>query len=1102
MLDAIYKKIDEDPDNIRLRRQIILLNKANISTIHAFCLEVIKNNFYKIDISPNFRLASNPEIELLRLETLEQSFEELYERNDLEFINLVNTYCNYKDDDNLKEMILKIYKYIQSMPFPLEWLKEQVEKFNTKEEKDFSETEWGKILIENGKEIITDNIKELIQISNNLKKDEDLIKWKMIIDEDISNLENLLKTNTWDEIYSKLTDIKFKTWAQDKKIISEIKDEAKERRDKVKAQINDLKNKIFLYSSKQANKDIYEMYRILASIENLIEKFSNDYQKAKKEKNVIDFSDMEHLALKILIEKDELGNYVPTEIAEKYQEKFEEIAIDEYQDSNEIQEYLLNTISRGNNIFMVGDVKQSIYKFRQSRPELFIEKYNTYEDNKIQLYANFRSRNNILNLTNIIFENIMSKNFGNIEYDESEFLNAGLEYPKEDRKLLDTIPELNLIDLNNEENESNEELKIENTVLEAKFVANRINELMNDDYYVFDKKVGYRKLQLKDIVILLRKTTNIASIYEKEITNLGYPVFSDIGTNYFESMEIQMIMNLLKVIDNPDNDIALVTVLRSPIWNFTDNELLEIKMKKRNESFYASLVANKDSDNEELRNKVINFFNDIEDFTEKEEYLKLDELIWYIYEKTDFYNYVSLMKNGNLRTANLKMLFEKAKDYEQGSFKGLYNFIKFIDKVTKTGSDMGAPKLIGENEDVIRIMSIHKSKGLEFPVVFLSGTGSEFNMMDLNENILLHPKIGLGPKYINYDRKIQYNTLAKEAIKIQTKKEVLEEEMRLLYVALTRSREKIIITGVNKNVEKFIATKQELLKLNNDSAKIDISTIKKAKSYLDWIELVNLYDKRMKELITTNIYKTKDIINKEDNEREKIKLKIEKREISKELDEIFNWEYENKDLTKIEGKSSVSKLAKNENEIQYTCEIKKPKFMEEKLKLSRAEIGTAVHMVMQKLDFNIEYTMESIEKLLSVLVEKRILTENQKSEIPKEKILAFTKTDLFTEIRDAKEIHREQPFYINVPLKEIYGKDIDEEILVQGIIDLYFIDKTGEIILVDYKTDYVPNDDDNYLIEKYKKQLQLYKRAIEQALDKSVAHTYIYSIFLGKKIEV
>lgn len=1104
VLDAIYKKLDEEPNNIRLRRQIILLNKSNISTIHAFCLEVIKNNFYKLDISPNFRLASTPEIELLRMETLEKSFEELYEKNDSEFINLINTYCNYRDDDNLKEMILKIYKYIQSMPFPLEWLKEQVEKFKLKEEtKDFSETEWGKILIENGKEIISENIKELIQISEILKKDEDLIKWKIIIDEDIENLENLLKTNTWDEMYCKITDIKFRTWAQDKKIISEIKDDAKERRDKVKAQINDLKNKIFLYSSEQANKDIYEMYRILASIEYVVEKFSKDYQEIKKEKNVIDFNDIEHLALKILIEKDELGNYIPTEIAEKYQEKFEEIAIDEYQDSNEIQEYLLNTISRGNNIFMVGDVKQSIYKFRQSRPELFIEKYNTYKENKIQLYANFRSRETVLKLTNIIFENIMSKNFGNIEYDESEFLNVGLEYPKEEKKLLNTVPELNIIDLNSEEDDEEEEnLKIENTVLEAKLVAKKIKELMNENNYVYEKNKGYRKLQLKDIVILLRKTTNIASIYEKEISNLGYPVFSDIGTNYFESMEIQIIINLLKVIDNPDNDIALVTILRSPIWNFTDNELLEIKMKKRNESFYASLIANKESDNGTLRKKVIEFLKDIEDFSEKEEYLKLDELIWYIYEKTDFYNYVSLMKNGNLKTANLKMLFEKAKDYEQGSFKGLYNFIKFIDKVTKTGSDMGAPKLIGENEDVIRIMSIHKSKGLEFPVVFLSGTGNQFNMMDLNENILLHPKIGIGPKYINYDRKIQYNTLAKEAIKIQTKKEVLEEEMRLLYVALTRSREKLIITGINKNVNKFIKAKEDLLKANIGNGKIDASSLKKAKSYLDWIELVNLYDTRMNDLMTTKIYKAKEIVKEEKSEEKEVRLEIKEAKINKELDKIFNWQYENKELTKIEGKSSVSKLSKQNEDAEVKCELKKPKFMEKDIKLSKAEIGTAVHLVMQKLEFNQEYNIEKIEELLNSLVEKRILTENQKSEIPEEKILAFTKSELFKEIGNAKEVYREQPFYISVPLKEINEKDSDEEILVQGIIDLYFINESGEIILVDYKTDYVPNDDETYLTEKYENQLELYKRAIEQALDKKVVHVYIYSTFLEKSIEV
>lgn len=1104
VLDAIYKKLEEEPDNLNLRKQIILLNKSNISTIHAFCLEVIKNNFYRIDVSPNFRLASTPEIELLRMETLEQTFDELYESKDAEFINLINTYCSYRDDDDLKEIILKIYKYTQSMPFPEEWLNEHVEKFNMKEcTEDFAKTEWGKILIENAKEVIQEAIKALKQQAVKLQQDEMLIKWNIIINEDIDNLEKLLNINTWDELYNQIADIKFRTWAQDKKIESDIKDEAKEIRDKVKSQINDLKNKIFLYNSHQATKDIYEMYRILVNIERVIHKFSQNYQQIKKEKNIIDFNDIEHFALKILIEKDEFGNYVPTEIAEKYQEKFIEIAIDEYQDSNEIQEYILNTISRGNNIFMVGDVKQSIYKFRQSRPELFIEKYNTYKENKIQLYSNFRSRDNILNLTNIIFENIMSKNFGNIEYDESEYLNLGLEYPEDKtKKLLNGIPELNIIDLNSIEEDEEEELNIENTVLEAKFVANKIQELINSNYYVFDKKVGYRKLQLKDIVILLRKTINIASIYEKEILGLGYPVFSDIGTNYFESMEIQIIINLLKIIDNPDNDIALVSILRSPIWEFTDNELLEIKMLKRNESFYKSLVANKESKNIELRKKVTNFLEDIEDFSEKQEYLKLDELIWYIYEKTGFYTYVSLMKNGNIKVANLKMLFEKAKDYEQGSFKGLYNFIKFIDKVTKTGSDMGAPKLIGENEDVIRIMSIHKSKGLEFPVVFLSGTGNQFNMMDLNEKILLHPKIGIGPKYINYERKIQYNTLAKEAIKIQTKKEVLEEEMRLLYVALTRSREKLIITGINKNLEKSSKSKLETINANLSKGKIDISNLKKAKSYLDWMELVNLFDDRMKKLIKVNIYSPKDIVKKEEIKEEKKQINIEERPINPEINKILTWEYSRKELTTIEGKSSVSKITKQKEEEKIVCELKKPKFMEEKLQLSRAEIGTAVHLVLQKLDFKANYDKEKIEKLLQDLVLRKIMTENQMKAISREKILNFIKSDLFQEIQKAKQVFKEQPFYITIPVKQIYEKDIEENILVQGIIDLYCINEKDEIILVDYKTDYVPNKDEQYLIEKYEGQLELYKKAIERAVQQKVAHTYIYSVYLDKKIEI
>lgn len=1119
VLDAIYKKLEEEPDNMRLRKQILLLNKCNISTIHAFCLEVIKNNFYRIDVSPNFRLANTPETELLKLETLEKTFDELYEKNDPEFINLINTYCSYRDDDLLKEMVLKIYKYIQSMPFPEEWLREQVEKFEVNGITDFSETSWGKILIENAKETVSDCIGKLIEIKTTLEDDIELEKWCTIIKEDIIILEELLKINEWDKFYMVISNIKFATWTASKKIQSDVKDMAKEKREGIKKSINDLKKKIFLYESKQACQDICEMHKILAGIENLVKKFTHDYTEIKREKNVIDFNDIEHMALQILVEEDELGNHVPTEIAEKYQQKFEEIAIDEYQDSNEIQEYMMKTISRGNNSFMVGDVKQSIYKFRQSRPELFIEKYNTYKDNRIQLYANFRSRENVLNLTNVIFENIMSENFGNIDYNENEYLNPGLEYQKgEELNLLDTVPELNIIDLcdDNEDeiveqegdeesdtdDDNQEDIKIENTVLEAKLVANKIQELMNGDYSVYDKKVGYRKLQLKDIVILLRKTSNIASVYEKELTKLGYPVFCDIGTNYFESMEIQMIINLLKIIDNPDNDIALVTVLRSPIWNFTDNELIEIKTLERNESFYKSLLANREAQNSELRNKVNKFLEDLADFSSKEEYYKLDELIWYIYEKTGFYTYVSLMKNGNIRTANLKMLFEKAKDYEQGSFKGLYNFIRFIDNVSKTGSDMGAPKLIGENEDVIRIMSIHKSKGLEFPVVFLCGTGGQFNFMDLNEKIILHPKIGIGPKYINYERKIQYDTLAKHAIKIQTKKEILEEEMRLLYVALTRSREKLFITGISKNWSKYVGDKEKLLRANMGEEKINIPTLKKAKSYLDWIELVNLFDKKMESLMVTSVYKPKEIMDEEKAETKQIKIDIEKRKINEEINKIFTWEYERKDLTTIEGKSSVSKLAKGNSEEKFTSEIAKPKFMEEEIKLTRAEIGTAVHLVMQKLNENVEYDEKKLEELLENLVEKKIMTQNEKNEIPKEKILNFTRSDLFKEMKEAKEIHKEQAFYMNVPVKELYGKDVEDKILVQGIIDLYFINKQGEIVLVDYKTDYVPNNDENVLIERYKGQLSLYKNAIEKALKKPVVHTYIYSTYLSKTIEL
>ena len=1120
ILEALYEKIDENPENENLQKQIILLNKANISTIHAFCLEVIKNYFYEINISSNFRIGDNQEIELLKQETLEETFEELYEKNDEKFVNLVNMYGGYRDDEDLKELVLKIYKYSQSMPFPEEWIIENVEKFNVQNEieKDFSKTMWGKILVEDFKDEIEDCIAELKKAEEKLKQEEDLQKHYCVIIDDIDKLQTLLKEkNTWDDIYEYLMNFSFDTWPK-AKIENEVKEYSKNIRDSVKERIKAITKKIFIYSSKEANEDINSMYNMLDSLAMIILKFTERYQKNKKEKNIIDFNDIEHFALKILVQKDENGKYQPTEIAKLYKNKFEEIAIDEYQDSNLVQEYILTTISKDNNIFMVGDVKQSIYKFRQARPELFLEKYDKYElstnnekncekDTKIQLFQNFRSRKNILDLTNIVFSSIMSKKLGDIDYNENEYLNCSANYekPGENKKVAGKV-ELDIIDLAEEmeETETEAEEIIEKNEIEARFVANRIKELLEDNYYVYDKKQGYRKATYKDIVILLRTTSNVASLYEKELNKLEIPVFSDTSSSYFETEEIQIVLSTLKIIDNPNNDIPLVTVLRSPIANFTDNELIEIRLNSKNTSFYEALLETlNNEEDDKLKVKIKDFFNMLEDWQEKQEYLGLDEFIWYLYESTGFYDYISSSLDGEIKIANLKLLFEKAKDYEKASFKGLYNFINYIDKISKGTGDAGAAKLIGENENVVRIMSIHKSKGLEFPIVFLSGTGKQFNLQDLNQSVLLHQDIGFGPKVIDYERKIEYNTLAKEAIRNKLLNETISEEMRLLYVALTRAKEKLIITGYDKNLEKSIKEKEEIV---TNASKISITNIRKTKTYLNWLELVYLKEKeKLENILEVNFY-NKANIEKTDEEEHGDNYKIIEEWIeqnckddNEKIDKILNWEYKYEESTKIEGKASVTEIAKGSRKELKEIETK-PKFLEETENLSKAEIGTLTHLIMQKLNFKEDYDKPKVINLLERLVSEKVITEKQAESIDITGIIKFINSKIYKELKNAKSIYIEQPFYIYLTADEIYGNGIKEKILVQGIIDLYYINANNKIVLVDYKTDYVVLGKEQELIDKYKKQLEIYKRAIEQSLNSKVEEAYIYSVSLGKEI--
>ena len=1127
VLDAIYKKLDEEPDNELLYRQITLLNKASICTIDSFCLEVVRNNFYQLEnLSPNFRIADTTEIELLKQDVIEEIFEKKYEEEDKDFIKLINTYTSYRDDTPLKELVLNIYNYIQSNPFPEKWLHEKIEMFNIKDnlEEDFSKTVWGKELLKQIEDEVIYSIKSLEDIEKKLYLEPELEKFYQTIRDDIEKLE-VLKRNldNWDKTYEIAKDLSFVRWPA-KKVESELKDEAKGLRDNVKKNINKILDEILICNSNQANIEIYNMYDILVKLENLINEFGNEFDKAKRERNIVDFHDIEHFALKILIDENE----EPTEVAKKYQEKYEEIAIDEYQDSNLVQEYILTSVSNGKNIFMVGDVKQSIYKFRQAMPELFLSKYKGYknkEDNKeekglkIQLFKNFRSRENVLKFTNLIFQDIMSNELGDIDYDEGEYLNLGASYPEEKQ---DLNTQIHIIDVKDEEEEQEnlEEIdeRIEDVELEARFVANKIKDLKESNFKIWDgKKEEYRDIKYKDIVILLRSTSSLAPIYEQELLNLEIPVFSDSSQEYLDSIEIQTIMSLLKIIDNPMQDIALVTVLRSYIGKFTDDELVKIRLSDKYDNFYTCMQKALVDVDKNLKEKIENFFNMLDGWRKEQEYLSLDELIWKLYTDTGFYNYVGLMPNGDLRQANLKMLFQKAKQYEDANFKGLYNFINFIDKLKLSSGDMNSAKIIGENDDVVRIMSIHKSKGLEFPVVFLSSVGKQFNLTDLNKNVLLHQEMGIGVKYIDYDKQIQYDTLNKSAIKNKILLETLSEEMRVLYVALTRAKEKLYITGISKDYEKELEKiKSNVERYPKENGKINSILLKKYKRYLDWILLVYNYENKetiVKSNIELEVHKKQELLhsfNKVDTKKIDVIKELEKVEINKEklkkLEELLNYEYPNKIDIIIPTKTAVTTLKdlKSNNIVEENITLEKPKFLNETKEeiITPSKRGTIMHLCMQHLDEKVNYDLEKVQNLIEELRAKEIITTKEAESINKNKILEFTKSKIWNELKEAKEIQREKPFYINVPANTIYEEKTNENILVQGIIDLYYIDKNNDLNLVDYKTDYVEKGNENSLITKYKNQLELYKKALEESLKKEVKNTYIYSVYLNKEIKL
>lgn len=1164
---AITKELERNPSSKILQRQLTLLSRANITTMHSFCLDVIKNNFHTIDLDPAFRIGDETEGTLLKNEIIDELFEDLYENDDKEFFNLVEAYSGSKDDEKLKEIILGLYRFSMSGPWPERWLKEKAEEFNIKSLDELDDTVWVKVLKNDiGMEVdsFINMYHKAIDVISNTKGIEPYLD---VFNDELSALINLKDglNEGLNDIYKGLSKVSFgrlKSIRKNNVSDPEAQELVKGIRDQVKKKIGKLKDEVFSMTPEESLDGIQASYPFMKKLVEITLDFSKRFSESKKERNMLDFNDLEHLCLNILIEEDEDGEIKPSKVAENFREFFDEVLVDEYQDSNNVQEAIINLVSRKDtnnpNVFMVGDVKQSIYRFRQAKPELFLEKYNTYSkeegglDRVIQLYKNFRSREEVINSVNFIFKEVMSTSVGELEYTDEESLNLGASFKevKEDKCYAGGPIELHILDKNDTRDldEIEDDEDIDSINLEARVVAKRINELMSQqnekNFRVLDKDTGeYRPLKYKDIVILLRATKNWSEIFLDELGLEGIPVYADTGAGYFESIEIRTIMSLLKIIDNPLQDVPMIAVLKSPFMNFTAEELSDIRMINRDKYFYENIISiSKDEEEatDELKSKCDKLVNYLDKWRNKSVYMPIDEFIWYLYMDTAYYGYVGAMPNGVLRQANLKILFQRAKQYEQTSFKGLFNFINFINKLRKSSGDMGSAKILGENEDVVRIMSIHKSKGLEFPVVFLAGAGKQFNLMDLNNSILHHDDLGFGPDYINLEKRISYGTLPKEAIKKKIRLETLSEEMRILYVAFTRAKEKLIITGATRDIDK--AVEKWFQSASIEQKRISPAEVFKGKSYLDWIgmalcqhkdgevirERIGVSNEIAKDDLSTwqvKLWDRNDIIVEKKLEvvdefsiDDELFINCKEETVDKEIERRLGYRYKFKEATTIKSNFSVSDLKKAgyEAEVDYSGErlfkeeiVLKPRFLQEEKGLSGAEKGTAVHFVMQKIDYERIGSLNEIKLQLEEMVQDELLTEDEFKAVNPFKILNFFRSEIGKRIlkvyKSGGMVHRELPFYTSISAKEVkedlLDESINEKVRLQGVIDLFF-EEDGEIVLVDYKTDYVKDNIEEEMKKKYKVQLDYYTQALEKITGKKIKSRYLYLFYPEEEIEI
>ena len=1114
---AIEKKLEERPGDIRLERQATLIHSAQITTIHSFYLAVIRDHFHVIGIDPGFRIAEEGELKLLKQDVLEELLEECYAEAKEEFLDFTERFGSGKSDKKIEEIILKMYEYSRSYPRPDRWLDQCVKAYASEDLE---------VRAEERVRMRAADIERVLERGLKICEEPDgPYMYGDMLDSDLQELEELQQAENFDAMYSAAAGFKWKRLSsrKDDTVSPDKKEKVKKLREQAKSLLKGMQEDYFYAPREVWQQDMQDALPSVVTLTELVKRFAHMLDEKKRLRNMIDFNDMEQFALAILTEEKD-GELVPSAVAGEYQDRFDEVMIDEYQDSNLVQETILTSVSRVSrgeyNIFMVGDVKQSIYSFRLSRPELFMEKYNTYSlkdsvTQRIDLHKNFRSREEVLDSVNDIFRQIMKKELGGIEYDDSAALYPGAEFPplpsgKED------FCKSELLLLDKEDTGGEDERQAE-----ARMIARRIRELIRDGVVLDKETREYRRVQYRDIVILTRSIRGWAEVFSSVLGEEGIPAYSVSREGYFEAYEVSVLLDYLKILDNARQDLPLAAVLTSVFGGLNTRELAEIRIAYPNVPFYeaAAMCAESDAAEdacmEELRGKLRRFYDQVRYFREKVPYTPIHELLEEIIDKTGYGLYIAAMPGGAQRMANVEMLTERAAAFEGTSYKGLFNFVRYIAQLKKYDVDYGEAGIMDEQADTVRIMSIHKSKGLEFPIVFVAGMGKKFNTQDTKGSVLLHPDWGAGVDLIDLKRRTKTPTFLKKMIREETALENLAEEMRILYVALTRAKEKLIMTGAAKITE--------------DGAVSDISSVFRAegaKCYLDWVLPCILSDEtgkvKQESPVEVSVFGAEDLTPQQEEVQAEVMAEdvlrnwddsqVYEPELRERLDAQIDYVYPFEDEGKMKLKFTVSELkkwaslAEEAGEEMYEEPVVVPlipEFLKEEEILTGAPRGSAYHKLLELLDFTVDYDVENLTAAVQQLRQEGRLTDEMAECIRPKDILRFLGCRSGRRMADAArngKLYKEQPFVLSVDASEIYPEDCSgEKILVQGIIDVYFEEPDGLVVL-DYKTDKVRTG--NELKEKYHAQLDYYAQALEQLMEKPVKEKIIYSFTLGEEIEV